>query len=131
MYLNRNCIALLTVLCTLIFSSSYAQTTIWSDDFNSYANSVVNGTGTGIAPADWNSGNNVVINSSRIETGNSCANGFWRTQPINGTGFTAIELSFTTGTNSIEGSDRFSFRYRLDGGSRIMSSMIWFRLEIP
>lgn len=28
-----------------------------------------------------------------------------------------MELSFTTNTNNVEGSDRFSFRYRLDGGS--------------
>lgn len=117
MYLNRNCVALLSVFCTLFFFTSFAQTTIWTDNFNSYADIVVTGTGKGIAPAGWNSGNNVRINSSQIETGDANSNGYWRTQPINVTGFTAMELSFNTSTNSIEASDQFSFRYRLDGGS--------------
>lgn len=114
--------ALLTLVLTLSYSSSLvSQTTIWADDFNSYANNVVTGTGTGTAPADWDSGNNVRINNSRIETRNASSNGYWRTQPINVTGFTAMELRFSTNANNVEGNDRFSFRYRLDGGSWILA----------
>ncbi|MEA1786789.1 PA14 domain-containing protein [Arenibacter sp. GZD96] len=107
----------LFLLCLLLSSVAlYSQTTIWSDDF-SYSNNTTSGMGTGVAPATWSSGNGAMIRSNSIETRSRNVNGFWRSNEINITGFSDINLSFTTGTGSIETTDRFSFRYRLDGGT--------------
>ncbi len=94
-----------------------AQTEIiWSENF-SYSNDVTTGTGTGISSSNWSSGNGVRIRSNRIETRSSSSSGYWRTAPINIIGLSDLNVSFDIGTNSIEGGDRFSFRYRLDGGT--------------
>jgi hypothetical protein len=100
-----------------------AQTTIWSENFT-YSNGVTSGTSTGIARSSWTSGNGSEIRSNRIETRSANTGGFWRSSVINIQGFSNINLSFLTDINNIETSDRFSFRYRLDGGS-------WVNLVSP
>src|SRR5690606_39013294 len=54
---------------------------------------------------------------NRIETRDENEDGFWRTDPINITGFTNLELSFDSDYDNVEGNDRFLVRYKLDGGS--------------
>ena len=114
---------LLYLFISLTTVSLHSQTTIWNEAFT-YSNNVTTGTSTGVASSVWNSGNGAVIRDNRIETRSRNANGFWRSNAINVIGFTDLNLSFTTGTNSIETTDRFSFRYRLDGG-------VWVTIVAP
>lgn len=93
-----------------------AQTTIWSENFT-YADATTTGTSTGVATSSWTSDNGAGIYTNRIETRAINTAGFWRSNSINIQGFSTINLSFLTATNSIEGTDSFSFRYRLNGGS--------------
>lgn len=96
-----------------------SQTTIWEEDFT-YPNGLITGTSNGVANTSWDSGNGTATRDNRIEGRGNNPNGFWRSNAINITGFREINLSFTTGTSSIEDSDRFSFRYRLDGGAWVI-----------
>src|SRR3990167_1226225 len=109
------------LLFFLLFTSASlcSQTTIWGETFT-YANGVTSGTSTGIALSSWTSTNGVNIRSNTIESNTSSASGSWRTGVINSVGFTAINVSFSTSINSVETSDRFSFRYRLDGGAWVV-----------
>jgi len=113
----------LLVLSLLIGSQLFSQTTIWSENF-SYSNNIATGTATGISTSNWSSGNGTLIRSNRIESRSSNSSGYWRTDPINIRGLSDINLSFGMDMNNVEGSDRFSFRYRLDGGT-------WVNLVAP
>ena len=106
----------LLIFFMLCYGQIFAQTTIWNENFT-YSNDVATGTGTGVSLTSWTSGNGVLIRSNRIETRTSNSSGFWRTGTINIRGFSDIDLSLSTAVNNIEGTDRFSFRYRLDGGA--------------
>lgn len=116
----RNGLVILFLLCV---SHVFSQADIWNEDF-SYSNNVDTGTGSGISTVNWSSGNGALIRSNRIETRSANSSGYWRTDPINIIGIENIELSFDMGVNNIEGTDRFSFRYRLDGGT-------WVNLVAP
>lgn len=122
MYARGTLIEVLKATCGLLLLVSFktfSQTTIWTDNFT-YPNSTTTGTATGISSSAWTSGNGAEIRTNRIETRAANANGFWRTGTINIRHLSNINLSFSTATGSIEGSDRFSFRYRLDGGTWVI-----------
>lgn len=115
---KRIFIPISTLLFLLIFLTSVSvssQTTIWSENFT-YANGVTTGTATGVAASSWTATNGVNIQSSTIESNTANSAGSWRTSAINIIGFTNINLSFSTTRSNVANPDRFSFRYRLNGG---------------
>lgn len=113
----------LSLMFLITYWGGFAQEIIWQENFDSYGNNITTGTGTGFSLADWTSGNSVETRSvgsgKRMETRNTGGNGFWKTNPINITGFTDLTLDFDVFNSNVEGSDRFSARYKLDGGSWI------------
>ena len=118
LHIHISCRSICSVILFFAFSwGTIAQTTVWEDNFNSYDNRDDSGTGTGFSPVDWSSWNDVEIRNDKIETRDENEDGYWRTDPINITGFTNLDLSFDTSNDNLRNSDRFSVRYRLDGGS--------------
>lgn len=111
----KSFVLLLLFLATTL--GAMAQTTIWEEDFESSSDGDVSGVGTGFAPTSWSCGNDIEIKSNKTLTKKANNNGYWRTDPINITGFTNLTWDFDTNTSNIEGTDRFSARYKLDGGS--------------
>ena len=103
----------------MIANGLVAQTTIWEENFDSYSNGVTSGTATGFAASGWESGNDVEIRKDRIRTRSKNGAGYWRTDPINVFGFKDVELSFSVRYQNTHQHNRFSFRYRLDGGAWI------------
>lgn len=98
-------------------------TTIWSEDFT-YSNNTTSGTASGISGSGWTSANGVQVRSSKMESRTTTNNGRWTTTAINVRGFTDMTLSFSVERSNVEDDDRFSFRYRLDGGG-------WVNLVAP
>ncbi len=96
---------------------AFAQEVIWQDNFDSYSNGTVTGSGSGFAPTTWSSANGVDIRGKKIQSTLRNSNGRWRIAPINITGFTNLTWDFITSTSNVESTDRFSARYRLNGGS--------------
>ena len=115
--INTSCRSIcLAALFFAVSLGALAQTTIWEEDFNSYSNNKDSGNASGFAPGTWNSGNDVRIRSRKIQTRDENDDGFWRTDPINISGFTNLILSFDTEYSNLRSNDRFSVRYRMDGG---------------
>ncbi|MEH6681983.1 MAG: PA14 domain-containing protein [Sediminicola sp.] len=112
------------IFCLMWGVGLHGQTTVWGENFNAYADNIATGTATGISASTWTSGNGPVVRSSRIETRSANTAGYWRSEAINIRGLSNLEIGFSTSVNSIEGTDRFSFRYRLQGGS-------WVNLVAP
>ncbi len=109
-----------------------AQTTIWSEDFNSYANGTISGTGVGTSPVNWNtqagaavSGGLILAQDTRNVGGSSLANPLvWATQPINIGGFLNVNFNLDVGAFNIANfedsgasQDNFTLEYRIDGGA--------------
>ncbi|USD23999.1 PA14 domain-containing protein [Flagellimonas marinaquae] len=105
---------------------SFSQTTIWSENFDSYPNGTENGTATGPSSSGWTTTltGDVWVQDNRIEANNLNAEGIWQTNPININGYESVNFSFDvatqTQTHQFEaGTDYFIGEYRVDGGSWI------------
>ncbi len=111
-----------------------AQTTIWSEDFNSYANGTITGTGTGSSPVIWNSqagaavsGGLILASDTRNVAGSTLANPLiWITNPIDITGYVNVNFSIDVGAFNVGNfedsggaQDNFTLTYRIDGGGWI------------
>ncbi len=109
-----------------------AQTTLWSEDFSSYSNGTITGSGAGPSSSVWNSQTGAVVNGGLILASNTVNTGasslanplIWSTNTININNYTNVTFSVDTGaydTNQFEDSggsqDNFALEYRLDGGS--------------
>jgi len=109
-----------------------AQTTIWSEDFNSYANGTITGTGTGTSPVNWNSqagaavsGGLILASNTRNVAGSTLANPLvWVTDPIIINGYLNVTFSIDTGAFNVSNfedsggaQDNFTLDYRIDGGA--------------
>ncbi len=110
-------------------SSSFSQTTLWSEDFNSYANGTENGTALGSSGSNWTTtlSNAVWVQENRIEANNLGTEGIWQTNSINIYGYQAVNFSLDVATQSATnqfeaGSDYFIGEYRVDGG-------LWIEFE--
>jgi len=104
-----------------------AQTTIWSEDFNSYANGVIAGNGTGTSTAAWTSVAGASVNGGRliaVDTdafGSSLANPLvWSTALIDISTFTNVTVSLNVDAfdvPALDPTDNFTLQYRIDGGA--------------
>ena len=101
-----------------------SQTTIWSENFNGYANGTENGTGTGASPANWNTTitGKVWVQGNRIEVTNLGTEGIWSTSPIDISNYTGVTFSLNVATQADtsqfeQGSDYFIGEYRIDGAA--------------
>ena len=124
----------LLVLIVCLAQSLCGQTTIWSEDFNSYPNGTITGTGTGTSPVIWNSqfgapvtGGLILASNTRNVAGSSLANPLvWATNPIDITGYVNVTFSIDVGAFNVPNfedgggaQDNFSLTYRIDGGGWI------------
>ncbi|GLU42719.1 PA14 domain-containing protein [Allomuricauda sp. NBRC 101325] len=107
-------------------SLSYSQTTLWSENFNSYANGTENGTSSGASANNWTTTltGAVWVQGNRIEANNLGTEGIWQTDAINIYGYSSVNFSLDVATQSATnqfeaGSDYFIGEYRVDGGSWI------------
>ncbi|MGI9546604.1 MAG: thrombospondin type 3 repeat-containing protein, partial [Flavobacteriaceae bacterium] len=111
-----------------------AQTTIWSEDFNSYANGTITGAGTGTSPVNWNSqvgaavsGGLILASDTRNVAGSTLANPLiWVTNPMDITGYVNVTFSLDVGAFNVANfedgggaQDNFTLTYRIDGGGWI------------
>ena len=102
---------------------SFSQTTLWSENFNSYSNGTENGTASGPSSSDWttNRPGRLYVQNNRLDGSNLDAVSTWQTDPINIYGYTSISFSLDAWVNSAnnfeQGSDYFIGEYRIDGGS--------------
>lgn len=100
---------------------SFAQTTIWSENFDSYPNYTTTGTGTGASPANWyvtHAGNMRTLDGSLLVV-NLGAEGIWYTNTIDITGYN--NLTFTISPAAVnpngqtDGQTYVIVEYRIDG----------------
>ena len=117
------------LLCLLVISPlfsglGYSQTTIWSENFNSYANGTENGAGIGFAPQNWTTTitGKVWVQGGRLEATNLGAEGIWQTNAINIFGFESVSFNLDVATQADtsqfeQGADYFIGEYRLDGAA--------------
>ncbi len=120
------------VLCLLFLKDLNAQTTIWAENFNSYPNGTITGTGTGTSPVNWNSqvgaavtGGLILASNTRNVGGSTLANPLiWVTNPININGFTNVTFSLDVGAFNVANfedgggaQDNFTLEYRINGGA--------------
>ncbi|MEW2920182.1 PA14 domain-containing protein [Muricauda sp. ANG21] len=103
---------------------SFSQTTIWSENFNSYANGTENGTASGPSATAWTTTltGAVWVQSNRIEANNLGTEGIWQTNAINIYGYTSVSFSLDVATmaatNQFEaGTDYFIGEYRINGAA--------------
>ena len=77
---------------------SFSQTTIWSENFNSYANDTQNGTATGPSSSSWttNGGNKLSVINNSLRGRNLDAGRTWQVNPIDITGYDYIGFSMDT-----------------------------------
>lgn len=109
-----------------------AQTTIWAEDFNSYPNGTITGSGTGTSPVNWNSqtgaavtGGLILASNTRNVAGSTLANPLiWVTDPINTNGYTNVTFSLDVGAFNVANfedgggsQDNFTLEYRINGGA--------------
>ena len=111
-------------LVLLVSTLGYAQTTIWSENFNSYPNGAENGAGGGFAPQNWTTTitGKVWVQGGRIEATNLGAEGIWQTNTINIFGFESVSFNLNVATQADtsqfeQGSDYFIGEYRIDGAA--------------
>jgi len=103
---------------------SSAQTTIWSENFSSYANGIQNGSGSGTSPATWSTNDGDV--DVRVYLGGRALRGRntdnpnarWTTSNIDISGFIDVQFSLeASASNNLDaGQDIFQIEYRIDGG---------------
>lgn len=105
---------------------SFSQTTIWSENFNSYPNGTENGTATGPSASGWTTtlAGDVWVQNGRIEANHLPSNteGVWQTNPINIYGYDSVSFSMDVATQNDTsqfeaGTDYFIGEYRTDGGA--------------
>tara|TARA_Y100001933_G_scaffold263505_3_gene325272 strand:- start:360 stop:3737 length:3378 start_codon:yes stop_codon:yes gene_type:complete len=102
---------------------SFAQTTIWSEDFDSYSNNTQSGTATGSSSSSWTTdrGNRLSVRNNTLRGRNLGSEGTWEVNPIDITGYDFISFSMDTWVNNQNqmenGSDYFIGEYRIDGGT--------------
>jgi hypothetical protein len=102
---------------------SFAQTTLWSENFNSYGNNTSSGTATGASGSGWttNLGNRLSVNNNRLRGRNLDAEGIWQTSTINISGYDVISFSMDTWVDDEDemdnSNDYLIGEYRVDGGS--------------
>ncbi|MBS9463147.1 hypothetical protein KIM67_12060, partial [Flagellimonas sp. 389] len=103
------------------------QTTIWSEDFESYTNGTQTGNGTGTSTASWST-NDTDVNvqtsgGSQVLRGQNTDNttAYWTTGTINISGFINVSFSLDAGSGGTldSGQDVFRIQYRIDGGSYV------------
>lgn len=117
---------LLFFIFLIATEASFAQVTIWEEDFESYVDGITNGTGSGANPANWSTNNanidvltvsgNKVLNASDTNTTST-----WTTSAIDITSYTNVQFSLdvTSGGGLDSGTDVFRIQYRIDGGTYI------------
>ena len=118
-------------LCSFWLS---AQTTIWSENFNSYANGTITGTATGTAPGQWNSQTGAAVSGGLILAGNTsntasstlAAPLVWSSNTINIANYTNVSFSLAIGAFNIANfddtggaQDNYTLEYRLNGTSGV------------
>lgn len=123
---------LVFVLSLLFYAGLNAQTTIWAEDFNSYSNGTITGTGTGTSPVNWNSqagaavsGGLILASNTRNVAGSTLANPLiWVTDPIDINAYLNVTFSIDTGAFNVGNfedsggaQDNFTLEYRIDGGA--------------
>ena len=129
---------LLRVSILFLFLCSYCelqgQTTIWSENFSTYTNGTITGTGSGASPVNWNSqsgaavsGGLILASDTRNVAASTLANPLiWVTNPIDISPYTSVDFSLDTGAFNVAdfedtgaNQDNFRVQYRIDGGSWI------------
>jgi len=124
---------LLRVAILFLFLCCYCelqgQTTIWNEDFSSYPNGTITGTGTGSSPVNWNSQTGAAVNGGLIRANNTSNTGsstlvnplIWATNPMNISSYSNVSFTLNTGAfnvNAFENTgDNFSLEYRINGGT--------------
>jgi hypothetical protein len=102
---------------------SFAQTTLWSENFNNYSNGTENGTATGASGSTWstNRGNRLSTRNNALRARNLDAEGTWETSTINISGYDVISFSMDTWVDDEDemdnSNDYLIGEYRMDGGS--------------
>ncbi|NVN17900.1 hypothetical protein GUA46_06065 [Muricauda sp. HICW] len=102
---------------------SFSQTTIWSENFNSYSDNIQSGTATGPSATGWttNLGNRLSVNNNALRGRNLDAEGIWQVNPIDISSYDFVSFRMETRVNDQSqmdnGSDYFIGEYRIDGGS--------------
>ncbi|WP_206513158.1 PA14 domain-containing protein [Flagellimonas marinaquae] len=102
---------------------SFAQTTLWSENFNNYSNGTENGTATGASGSTWstNRGNRLSTRNNALRARNLDAEGTWETSTINISGYDVISISMDTWVDDEDemdnSNDYLIGEYRVDGGS--------------
>jgi len=102
---------------------SFAQTTLWSENFNNYSNGTENGTATGASGSTWstNRGNRLSTRNNALRARNLDAEGTWETSTINISGYDVISFSMDTWVDDEDemdnSNDYLIGEYRVDGGS--------------
>jgi|GEM_PF-1037959 len=114
----------LFLVVLLISAFGYSQTTIWNENFNSYANGTENGIGVGFASQNWTTTitGKVWVQGNRLEATNLAAEGIWQTNTINIFGFESVSFSLDVATQADasqfeQGTDYFIGEYRIDGAA--------------
>lgn len=122
MYPLKNLLFLIVVI--FIKSSLNGQTTVWSENFNTYPNGTENGNAVGIANTAWTTTltGEVWVQNSRLEANNTGSEGIWQTDVINIIGLDNITLSFSLATQNNtslfeQGQDYFIGEYRINGAA--------------
>lgn len=123
---------LLFGLTLLSLANLNGQTTIWSENFNAYANGTISGTGTGTSPVNWNSqvgaavsGGLILASNTRGVAGSTLANPLiWVTNPIDINTYSNVTFSIDVGAFNVANfedsggaQDNFTLEYRVDGGA--------------
>lgn len=101
---------------------SFSQTTIWSENFNSYSNNTRSGTATGPLGTDWNTnlGDRLSTRNSALRGRNLDNQGIWLVNAINISGYDFVSFSMDTyvdDEDEMEDDNYFIGEYRIDGGS--------------
>ncbi|WP_297706518.1 DNRLRE domain-containing protein [uncultured Eudoraea sp.] len=124
--------SLVFILFLLSFVGLNAQSTIWAEDFNSYPNGTITGSGTGTSPVNWNSqagaavsGGLILASNTRNVASSTLANPLiWVTDPININGSTNVTFSLDVGAFNVANfedgggsQDNFTLEYRINGGA--------------
>lgn len=103
--------------------SLFSQTTIWSENFNSYADATENGTASGPSASSWttNRPGRLDVRGGIVRGRDLDTESRWQTNPINIYGYTSVSFSLDAyvniASNFEQGSDYFIGEYRVDGGS--------------
>ncbi|RKN78321.1 hypothetical protein D7Z94_19000 [Ulvibacterium marinum] len=129
-YINTSlkyCVNILVLLCMWSTTGLFSQTTIWSEDFESYSNGATTGAGTGTSTASWSTNDGDVdirtVSGNKLLRGQNTDNttARWVTNPIDISGFNDVQFSFdaTSGGSLDFGQDFFIVEYRINGGSYV------------